>query len=74
MESIYDPKTFRASEHLAVDNYFKSYGEVCRFAEPTAQDNFLGHKDDEEYLDRIRQEMNMHISIDHMKMLEEICR
>lgn len=74
MEAIYDPKSFRTSEHLALDDYFKSYREVCHFAELIPQDNYLGLNDDEEYLDRIRQEMNMHISNEELRMLEKRCR
>ncbi|XP_018573932.1 uncharacterized protein LOC108912977 [Anoplophora glabripennis] len=73
MESIYDPKTFKTSDHLALDDYFKSYGEICHFAEPIPRYNCIFLENDDEYLERIQHEMNIDISREELRILAANC-
>ncbi|KAJ8915210.1 hypothetical protein NQ315_015433 [Exocentrus adspersus] len=70
MEAIYEPKSFKASEHIAIEDYFKSYSELCQFADALPESVCLDQSD---YLSKIGKLMNINISETELENLDRIC-
>ncbi|KAJ8961651.1 hypothetical protein NQ318_021248 [Aromia moschata] len=69
MEKIYDPKCFRASDHIPIKEYFEEYSKVC----DTSNKKCKSKKKKCSSGTKILQEMGINLSAREFREMENIC-